>query len=100
MPIRLNAYFDAPTSIRATLVDAATAVNWQTQASGGQRDARPGAVPGGVIAILAASSAALAFSSYLPCHDARHFPLVTALIARTAGQFVGCRRPSALGVVT
>ena len=41
---------------------------------------RPGAIPGGVIAILVASSAALAFSSYVRCHDARHFPFVTALI--------------------
>jgi hypothetical protein len=41
---------------------------------------RPGAIPGGVIAILATASAVLALSSYLRCHDKKHPPIFNALV--------------------
>jgi hypothetical protein len=41
---------------------------------------RPGAIPAGVIAILATVSTLLALSSYLRCHDAKHPPLFNALV--------------------
>jgi hypothetical protein len=55
----------------------------------------PGAIPVAVIAILAASSAALAFSSYARCHDAKNVPGVTALIW-TIGTVKGNRSPYSL----
>lgn len=41
---------------------------------------RPGAIPGGVIAILAAVCAILAFSSFARCHDIEHLSILTPLI--------------------
>lgn len=41
---------------------------------------RPGAIPTGVISILFVSGAALAISSYAPCHDGKHPPLFTPLM--------------------
>jgi len=73
-------WFGRPNSGATTLVVAAALTALCVLSYRAQTRERPGAIPGGVIAILATSSAALAFGSYFRCHDANHFPVFTALI--------------------
>jgi len=80
----------ATIAIVAVALTVVCVINYRAQI----RD-RPGAIPTGVIVILVASSAALAFSSFFHCYDHKHPPLVTALIW-TIGAIRGSRSGNSL----
>ena len=80
----------ATIAIVAVALTVVCVINYRAQI----RD-RPGAIPTGVIVILVASSAALAFSSFFHCYDHKHPPLVTALIW-TIGAVRGSRSGNSL----